>query len=132
MNKEYINSQPEVENKYNVDLLTDEKVIFTPELDMVGTEKGRLLGISPLVTLTNQRIIIDNTVGVWTIDILQDINSCKKAESGKWIFKRNYLLIDLNNVVEYDGGKQSLTGFSFYFKKTDTTSLQKIEEIMNH
>ena len=132
MNIEYLNSLPEIGNDYNVDLQDDEKVVFNVELEMLGTQNDQLLGIGPKITLTNQRIIANNRAGIWTVDISEDIISCERIESGKWIFKSCYLLISLNKEIMFDSGKQKLTGFRFYFKKSDTAKLQELEDIMNH
>lgn len=43
MNIEYLNSLPEIENKYNVQLEENEKVVFVAELSRFGTEKDRVL-----------------------------------------------------------------------------------------
>ncbi|MDR0979200.1 MAG: hypothetical protein LBL91_04635 [Lachnospiraceae bacterium] len=60
MSREYLDTLPEVENKYKVKLEEDEKVVFTIKLNMFGTEKDLLLGMDPYFTLTNKRIVVDN------------------------------------------------------------------------
>jgi len=52
MNTEHLNLLPELENKYGVDLRDGEKVVFTAELDMFGTEKDINLGMGAKFTLT--------------------------------------------------------------------------------
>lgn len=130
MNTKYFDTLPEVSNQYNVDLEDNEKVVFAAELSTFGTEKDRVLGSpgSSDFTLTNKRIIANNGVGVWTVD-LSDIVRCVKVESGKFIFKSVYFAVDLKMEMEYDYGKQRLTGFHFYFKKDATA---KFEEIINN
>ena len=129
MNTAYLDTLPEVTNKFNVDLEADEKVVFTAKLSTFGTEADRMLGMDSDFTLTNRRIIADNHVGIWTVDIAEEIVSCTKVETGKFLFKATYFSVTLNTEVVFDYGKQRLTGFHFYFNKADTPVF---EEIMNH
>jgi len=132
MNINYLNSLSEIENKYNVDLQDNEKVVFNAELTIFGTEKGSSLchaGVIPKFTLTNKRMIADSGSGIWTSDILHDVVSCNKVEYGKWLFKSVYFLVTLNKEIIFDDGKQKLNGFQLYFNKEDTT---KFEEIINN
>lgn len=130
MNIEYLNTLPEVENKYNINLKDGEKVVFTAMPSCFGTELGVMLsGFNPTVTLTNKRLIADNQVGLWTVDIAKDIFSCSEVEGGKFIFKYDYILVKLNKTIIYNNGKQKLNGFQFYFDKEDT---EKFKDIMNH
>lgn len=129
MNIEYLNSLPEIENKYNVQLEENEKVVFVAELSTFGTEKDRVLGgYDSKFTLTNRRIIADNNVGFWTINIADDIVECRKNENKFLIFKTVYFSIELNTQITYGNGEK-LTGFHFYFKKEYTN---KFEEIMSN
>ena len=124
---EYLDALPEIENKYEVDLQYGEKVVFTAEPTTFGNEKGRMLGLQgSKFTLTNRRIIADNGVGVWTVDVPDDIVSCTKAEGGKSIFKSVYILVALNKQIVFDEGKQRLTGFRFYFNKADMARFEEI------
>jgi len=129
MNIEYLNSMPEVSNKYKVDLENDEKVVFTAKLSTFGTEKDRMLGLDSDFTLTNKRIIIDNHAGIWTINIADDIASCSKVSGGWFIFKHVYFSVVLNTEMVFDYGKQKLNGFHFYFNEDETI---KFEKIMNN
>ena len=129
MNIEYLNLLPEVENKYNVELQDGEKVVFVANLSTFGTEKDGVLGLSSDFTLTNKRIIVDNHVGVWTINIAEDIASCTKVQGGWFIFKYVYFSVNLNKEVVFDHGRQKLSGFHFYFEKEETI---QFEEIMNN
>jgi len=126
MNTGYLNTLPALANKYNVDLQEGEKVVFTAKLSTFGTEKDYRLGADDSkFTLTNRRIIADNGYGVWSVDILDDVVSCTKIKS-MLIF--TYFQVMLNKTVVFDDGSLSLTGFNFYFKKSDTA---KFESIMN-
>lgn len=128
----YLNLQPVVSNKYDVELKEDEKVIFVTELDMLGTENGSMIGKNCDFTLTNQRMIIDNHAGVWTINIADDIAGCTKVTGGWFIFKYEYFSVTLNEEVVFDNGNQKLKGFQIYFNKGETAQAARFEEIINH
>ncbi len=118
MNITYLNTLPEVENKFNIKLQDGEKVIFTAKPTCFGTETGRLLGSSnSKITLTNKRIIADNNVGVWTVDIAEDIVDYTKVESGAFIFKSTYILVNLNKEIIFNNETEKMKGFRFYFNK---------------
>lgn len=125
----YLNLLPEVENKFNITLEDNEKVVFATNMPTFGTEKDSLIGSNCDFTMTNKRIIINNHAGIWTTDIAEDLAGCKKVEGGFWIFKYVYFAIDLNEVVVFDHGQQKLSGYHFYFGKEDTA---RFEEIMNN
>ena len=129
MNIDYLNALPEVKNKYKVYLEDNEKVVFTAKLSTFGTETERLLGNDSAFTLTNKRIIADNGVGIWTVDIAEDIVSCTKKEKKNWIFKFVYFAVNLNTEIVFQDGTEKLTGFVFQFNKTDTA---RLEEIVNN
>lgn len=130
MNITYLNTLPEVENKFNVKLQDDEKVIFTAKPTCFGTETGRCLGSSSSkITLTNKRIIADNNVGVWTVDIADDIVDYSKVESGAFIFKSSYILVNLNKEIIFNNETEKMKGFRFYFNKKD---IVKFETIMRN
>lgn len=127
MNITYLNNLPEVENKFNVELQEGEKVIFTAKPTCFGTETGRLLGNSnSKITLTNKRIIADNTIGVWTVDIAEDIASYAKVESKGLIFKSIYILVNLNKEIIFNNETEKMNGFRFYFNKKDIVNFDVI------
>lgn len=130
MNIEYLNTLPEIKNKFNIELQDGEKVIFTANLSCFGTETDRFLGGSnSKITLTNKRLLADNTVGLWTVDIAEDIVSCEKVERKTFIFKSSYILITLNKEIMFNDEQEKLCGFHFYFNKKD---IVKFETIMKH
>lgn len=127
MNVEYLNTLPEIKNKFNVELEEGEKVVFTAKLKVFGTETDRVLGGSnSRFTLTNRRIIADNGVGIWTADIKEDITDWAKIQSGKFIFKTTYFSINMNKEIEFNNGQEKMSGFHFYFKKQDIAKFEKI------
>ena len=130
MNRTYLNTLPEVENKFNIKLQDGEKVIFTAKPTCFGTETGRLLGSSnSKITLTNKRIIADNNVGVWTVDIAEDIVDYTKVESGAFIFKSTYILVNLNKEIIFNNETEKMKGFRFYFNKKDMVKFETIMSI---
>ena len=130
MNITYLNTLPEVENKFNIKLQDGEKVIFTAKPTCFGTETGRLLGSSnSKITLTNKRIIADNNVGVWTVDIAEDIVDYTKVESGAFIFKSTYILVNLNKEIIFNNETEKMKGFRFYFNKKDMVKFETIMSI---
>ena len=130
MNITYLNTLPEVENKFNIKLQDGEKVIFTAKPTCFGTETGRLLGSSnSKITLTNKRIIADNNVGVWTVDIAEDIVDYTKVESGAFIFKSTYILVNLNKEIIFNNETEKMKGFRFYFNIKDMVKFETIMSI---
>lgn len=130
MNMEYLDTLPEIENKFNVELEEGEKVVFIAKLNVFGTEKDRMLGGgNSKFTLTNRRIIADNGAGIWTVDIKEDITDWTKVQSGKFIFKMTYFSVNMNKEIVFNDGKEKMSGFHFYFKKQD---IEKFEKIMSN
>lgn len=130
MNLDYLNSLPEEKNKFKVPLEDGEKVVFTAKNVTFGTEKQRLIGFETKVTVTNRRIFADNGKGVWTIDIADDIISCKKVEEGKGLMKSVYWAVDMNKSVVCGDPSDpvTLTGYVFVFKKKDDIRFKEIAD----
>lgn len=130
MNLDYLNSLPEEKNKFKVPLEDGEKVVFTAKNVIFGTEKQRALGWETKITMTNKRIIADNGKGIWTIDIADDIVSCKKVEEGKGLNKCRYIAIDMNKQVTCGDERETitLTGYVFTFKKKDEARFLEIAD----
>lgn len=126
MNTWYLDSLPEVENKYNVQLEAKEKVVLAVKLEMLGTEKGRMIGSDCNFTITNQRMVIDNHAGVWTINIAEDMAGCNKVKGGFLMFKYSYFAVRLNHTIVFDYEKQKLNGFQFYFGKEEEAQFEQI------
>lgn len=129
MNIGYLDSLPEVENRFGVELDEGEKVVFTAELSVFGTEKDTMLSgmETPYFTMTNKRILADNRVGIWTMDYDEIVSFEKVEKKTLLFFKSVYFTVMLKEPLVYDDGKQSLMGFHFYFKDKD---MPKIEEIV--
>lgn len=127
MNTNYLDTLPEIKNKFNVDLEPGEKVIFTAKPKVFGTESGAFLGADDSrITMTNRHIIADNGAGIWTADIAGDVVDMRRHESGKFLTKEVYILVTLNKEVTYGIGIQKLSGYRFYFRKNDMAVFEEI------
>lgn len=61
-----------------------------------GTETDALLGgHTSKLYLTNRRLIANNTVGLWTVELATDIASCAIVENGIPFFKSTVVRVDL-------------------------------------
>lgn len=130
MNTNYLDTLPEIKNKFKVNLEPGEKVIFTAKPWAFSTESGALLGADDSrITMTNRRIIADNGQGIWTTDIAEDVVDMRRQESGKFLTKQVYILVTLNKEVTYGIGIQKLTGYQFHFHKKEMAAF---EEIIRH
>ena len=131
MNIEYLDTLPEVENKYQFALRDDEKAVFVARLDQFGTDKDWRLGSECVFTLTNKRIYVNSDSNIWMNDIAEDIISCDMVVSKFFFRKIYYFSVTLNKEKGFSDGKKQykLKGFHYYFGGSDTT---KFEEIMNH
>lgn len=130
MNTDYLDTLPEIKNKFKVNLLPGEKVIFTAKPWGFTTESGFLLGADDSrITMTNRRILADNGNGIWTTDIAEDVVDMRKEERGNFWTKEKYILVTMNKEVTYGIGIQKLTGYRFHFRKKDMTVF---EEIIRH
>lgn len=82
-------------------------------------------GSNSRFTLTNRRIIADNGVGIWTIDIKEEVTDCTKIQEGKFIFKVTYFLVNMNKEIIFNNEKEKMSGFHFYFKKPNIEKFEK-------
>ncbi len=129
MNRAYLDSLPEVRNKYGFQLKDDEKVVFTCKLAVFGTSQGAMLGGDNTVfALTNQRIMANNGRGVWCVSISdEDIAGYSLVNKGKFIFKERYALVMLKDLLAYgEDGELTLDGFRFYFSKRNEAAFDAI------
>jgi len=129
MNLAYLDSLPEVANKYNVELEDGEKVVFNAMMSVFGDEKDVPLGGKSKFTLTNRHIITNNGPGIWTINIAEDIINCfRKGNKALRFFNLDCIAVELNREIIYEDGRGKLTGFHFYFKRSVKKKLEKIME----
>lgn len=130
MNTAYLDSMPDLKNKFKVPLLPGEKVVFTAKLWGISTDSDALLGADDSkLTLTNQRIIADNGAGLWITDIAEDVASMEHQETGKFLSKEVFVFVQLNKAVTYGMGIQQLTGYKFHLGKKD---MKAFDEMLSH
>lgn len=127
MNTNYLDTMPEIKNKYKVDLEQGEKVVFTAKPWGFASDSGDLLGAdNSRITMTNRRIFADNRQGVWITDIAEDVVDMRKTESGKFLNKSVYILVTMNKELTYGIGIHKLSGYQFHFKKKDMAVFEEI------
>lgn len=74
MNIAHLDALPGLRTDIDAELGDDEKVVFTARFSCFGTETDQFLGgRSSRLYLTNRRIIADNTVGLWSVDLVEDV-----------------------------------------------------------
>lgn len=127
MNTDYLDTLPEIKNKYKVNLQPEEKVLFTAKLWRLSTESGSILGLDDSrITMTNRRIIADNGQGVWITDIAEDVIDIHRVESGKFLSKQVYILVNMNKELTYGIGIQKISGYQLHFHKKDMAVFEEI------
>lgn len=130
MNTQYLDTLPEVKNKFKVELNPGEKVVFTAKPWGFSSDTGDLLGTDDSrITMTNQRIIADNGQGIWFTDIEEDVVAMRKEEHGRFLTKEVYILVTINKELTYGIGIQKLNGYKFHFHKKD---MAVFEDIIKH
>ena len=113
---------PKLENIYNFRIEHDEKVIFNSQIMNVRVDNNISIGRNVKVTMTDKRIYIYNGVGIWTIDIYNDISDYKKEDM--------CVDIALSEICIFgQDGERICTKFKFYFNNNE--DLNRFEHIMN-
>ncbi len=131
MNTYYLDILPEIQNKYKVNLQPGEKVIFTAKPYGFAADTGTLLGDdTSRITVTNRRILADNTLGIWEIDIAEDVVDMRRVKIGKLLAKQEFILVSMNKELTFGVGIQKLNGYRFHFRKKDMAMFEGIIEKM--
>lgn len=113
---------PKLENIYHFRIAPDEKVIFNSEIKNVRIDNNLSIGRNAKLTMTDKRIFIYNGVGLWTIELYNDISDYKREDS--------YLEIALSEICIFgQAGERICTGFKFFFDNVE--DLGRFEHIMN-
>ena len=121
INDEYFAYLSKIDNKYGFKLYEDEKVIFNAIVPNITKDDNFSIGINAKFTMTNERILIYNGAGLWTIYLHDDISNVKREE--------RYVAIDLSKICVF--GEMDMfiaTGFNFYFKPDDMEKFMDIIE----
>lgn len=119
----YLDTLPEVRNRFRLPLMGSEKVIFTAKNVDFTTETGRGLGVNSKLTLTNRRLVVDNGVGVWTVEIPDGVKGCRKNNEGAYS-----VALDLYDKIVCGDDEHPIvmTGFVFMFSKEDEARFMEI------
>lgn len=123
MNAARLDALPEARANFDLDLEDGEKAVFAAPLSCFGTEEDALLGgHQSKLCLTNRRLVANNTVGLWTVSLADDVAGCELVERGVPFLKSAVVRVDLNQELVYGEGTDGqgvLRGFRFYLKPKD-------------
>ena len=123
MNAAHLDALPEARANFDLDLEDGEKVVFAAPLACFGTEQDAFLGgHQSKLCLTNRRLVANNTVGLWTVSLADDVAGCELVERGVPFLKSAVVRVDLNEELVYGegtDGQGALCGFRFYLKPKD-------------
>lgn len=128
MNFDYLDTMPEVRNKFKVQLLPGEKVVFTAKPWGFAADTGEILGADDSrITLTNQRLIADNGQGAWITDLKEDVVDMRKMEAGDSFWSKEiFILVTINKELTYGIGINKLNGYRLHFRKKDMKAFENI------
>ena len=127
MNAAHLDSLPELHVNIDLGLAEGEKVVFEAPLSCFGTETDQLLGgAGSRLYLTNRSVIAKNPVGLWTVDLADDVASCKLERRGVTFFSSAVVCVGLNGPLSYGSEQETLSGFRFYLKKKDAARLMEL------
>ena len=127
MNATYLDSLPKLHVNIDLGLAEGEKVVFEAPLSCFGTETDQLLGgAGSRLYLTNRSVIAKNPVGLWTVDLADDVASCELERRGVTFFSSAVVCVGLNGALSYGAEQETLSGFRFYLKKKDAARLMEL------
>ncbi len=124
-----LDALPEARANFSFDLADGEKVVFAAPLSCFGTEDDTFLGGSQSkLCLTNRRLVANNTVGLWTADLADDVVGAELVKRGGFL-SNAVVRVDLARELVYGGardGQGTLRGFRFYLKPKDGARLAEL------
>ncbi|MGQ5425885.1 hypothetical protein ACULPM_02440 [Thermophilibacter sp. ZX-H3] len=127
MSAAYLDSLPELHVNIDLSLAEGEKVVFEAPLSCFGTETDQLLGgAGSRLYLTNRSVIAKNPVGLWTVDLADDVASCELERRGVTFFSSAVVCVGLNGALSYGAEQETLSGFRFYLKKKAAARLMEL------
>lgn len=122
MNTARLDTLPETRANFPLDLTEGEKVVFAAPLACFGTEEDAFLGGSQSkLCLTNHRLVANNTVGLWSVDLADDVVGAELVRRGGFL-SNAVVRVDLAQELVYGDsrdGQGTLRGFRFYLKPKD-------------
>lgn len=126
MNTARLDTLPETRANFPLDLTEGEKVVFAAPLACFGTEQDTFLGgHQSRLCLTNRRLVADNTVGLWSVDLADDVVGAELVRRGGFL-SNAVIRVDLAEELVYGEGTDGqgvLHGFRFYLKPKDGARL---------
>ena len=126
MDTAHLDALPEARANFSFDLANGEKVVFAAPLSCFGTEEDIFLGGSQSkLCLTNCRLVANNTVGLWTADLADDVVGAELIKRGGFL-SNAVVRVDLAHELVYGGardGQGTLRGFRFYLKPKEGARL---------
>ena len=129
MDTAHLDALPEARANFSFDLADGEKVVFAAPLSCFGTEDDTFLGGSQSkLCLTNRRLVANNTVGLWTADLADDVVGAELVKRGG-LLSNAVVRVDLARELVYGGardGQGTLRGFRFYLKPKDGARLAEL------
>ncbi|MDR2832132.1 MAG: hypothetical protein LBV67_00285 [Streptococcaceae bacterium] len=131
INIERLQRLPAKNNKYNVRLDVNEKVIFTTMLNTFGTLEDERLGASTAFTITNQKLVIDNGFGIWEIP-LELVKKVEKVTDKLLFIPMRVYKMHFNEPVSFneaDGEEKKTIGFNLYVKMPSRKLFEELLEI---
>lgn len=119
---------PAVENQFDWLLAAGERPLYCATLErLCDEEKESLLygQYHPIFTLTDQKILLFNGAGLWTLQLQKDIRECYILQSG-WLRKPKdrCLVIALQNPIL--SGTRVISEFQLYFKAEDMQNMKEL------
>ncbi len=123
INEESFIYLPKLNNIYNFIIAEDEKIIFNSIIKIFKTDSNKSIGLNAKLSMTNKKIYIHNGVGLWKIDLYNDISDYKKDNL--------CIEIALSEICIFGqpGIEDICTGFKLYFNNED---LNKFENLLNN
>lgn len=122
MNTAHLDALPETHANFALDLADGEKVVFAAQLACFGTEQDTFLGgHQSRLCLTNRRLVANNTVGLWTVSLADDVVGAELVKRGGFL-SNAVVRVDLAEELVYgdaQDGQGTLRGFRFYLKPKD-------------
>lgn len=129
MDTAHLDALPEARANFSFDLADGEKAVFAAPLSCFGTEDDTFLGGSQSkLCLTNRRLVANNTVGLWTADLADDVVGAELVKRGGFL-SNAVVRVDLARELVYGGardGQGTLRGFRFYLKPKDGARLAEL------
>ena len=121
INSSYFTFLPNLENVYNFNISSEEKIIFNSVVKNFKTDYDISIGINAKVVMTDKKIYISNGLGLWTIDIYDDISDYIINEMCIEIYLTELCFFGANN-------ERICTGFKLYFNEEALNKFKTILE----